>query len=88
MRGPRLRLRRIGEAHVVSPANKKPSGRKSNQKVFDCRLRKKGAVNRYWQALNLNDAMRVLQLNAPVFFRYSVVYQNVQSSTGSIVISL
>ena len=29
--------------------------------------------------------MRVLQLNGPSAFRYSLVYQNVQSSTGSIV---
>lgn len=42
----------------------------------------------YWQPGNLNDAMRVLQLNAPLVFRYSLVYQNVQSSTGSTVIAL
>ena len=42
----------------------------------------------YWQPENLNDANRVLQLNAPFAFRYSVVYQNVQSSTGSIDIAL
>ena len=35
------------------------------------------------QAVNLKFAMRVLQLNDPLDFRYSVVYQNVQSSTGS-----
>ena len=43
---------------------------------------------RYWQPENLNDARRVLQLNAPFALRYSVVYQNVQSSIGSIVIAL
>ena len=32
---------------------------------------------------NLNDAMRVCQLKAPLEARYSSVYQNVQSSTGS-----
>lgn len=32
---------------------------------------------------NLNDAMRVLQLKVPLVLRYSVVYQNVQSSVGS-----
>ena len=37
---------------------------------------------------NLNEPMRVLQLKLPVVFRYSFVYQNVQSSTGSIVIAL
>ena len=37
---------------------------------------------------NLNDPMRVLQLNVPLVCRYSVVYQNVQSSTGSTVIEL
>jgi hypothetical protein len=42
----------------------------------------------YWQPGNLNDAMRVFQLNEPVFFRYSVVYQKVQSSTGSTVMAL
>ena len=37
---------------------------------------------------NLNEPMRVLQLNVPDVFRYSFVYQNVQSSTGSMVIAL
>ena len=37
---------------------------------------------------NLNDAMRVLQLNVPLLFRYSDVYQKVQSSTGSTVMAL
>ena len=37
---------------------------------------------------NLNVPMRVLQLKLPVVFRYWFVYQNVQSSTGSIVIAL
>ncbi len=32
--------------------------------------------------------MVVLQLNEPLDFRYSVVYQNVQSSTGSMLIEL
>src|ERR1700704_5726402 len=32
---------------------------------------------------NLKFAMRVFQLNVPLVFMYSVVYQNVQSSTGS-----
>src|SRR5262249_20230033 len=36
----------------------------------------------------LNAAMRVLQLNLPFVFRYSVVYQNVQSSTGSMAMLL
>ena len=35
------------------------------------------------QLLNLNDPTRVLQLNAPSDFRYSLIYQNVQSSDGS-----
>ena len=34
---------------------------------------------------NLKEATRLLQLNVPVVFRYSVVNQNVQSSTGSTV---
>ena len=37
---------------------------------------------------NLNEPMRVLQLNAPFAVRYSVVNQNVQSSTGSSVMAL
>ena len=40
------------------------------------------------QESNLNDAMRVLQLNVPLAFRYSFVYQKVQSSTGSTVSAL
>src|SRR5258708_6406116 len=37
---------------------------------------------------NLKFAMRVFQLKKPVAFRYSVVYQKVQSSTGSTCIAL
>jgi hypothetical protein len=37
---------------------------------------------------NLKLAMRVLQLNVPVVFKYSCVYQNVQSSTGSTCMAL
>ncbi|HET7873614.1 MAG TPA: hypothetical protein VFL42_13940 [Terriglobales bacterium] len=40
------------------------------------------------QLVNLKFAMRVLQLNEPLAFRYSVVYQKVQSSTGSTVMAL
>ena len=40
----------------------------------------------YMQPGNLKLAMRVLQLKLPLAFRYSVVYQNVQSSLGSTVI--
>ena len=36
----------------------------------------------------VNDAMRVLQLKVPLFIRYSLVYQNVQSSTGSMLMLL
>ncbi len=42
----------------------------------------------YWQPENLNDAMRVLQLKEPEVFRYSLVNQKVQSSTGSTVMAL
>jgi hypothetical protein len=35
------------------------------------------------QPVNLNDPTRVLQLNAPSDFRYSLIYQKVQSSDGS-----
>jgi len=37
---------------------------------------------------SLNEAMRVFQLNAPLLERYSFVYQNVQSSLGSMAIAL
>ena len=37
---------------------------------------------------NLKLAMRVFQLKVPLVFIYSVVYQNVQSSTGSIAMAL
>jgi len=37
---------------------------------------------------NLKLLMRVFQLNVPVVFMYSCVYQNVQSSTGSTVMAL
>src|SRR5215467_15814860 len=37
---------------------------------------------------NLKLAMRVFQLNDPVVFMYSVVYQKVQSSTGSTAMAL
>ena len=37
---------------------------------------------------NLKLPMRVFQLNVPVVFMYSVVYQNVQSSTGSTCMAL
>ncbi len=38
---------------------------------------------RYWQAGNLKEMIRVLQLKSPEVFRYWVVYQKVQSSDGS-----
>jgi len=40
------------------------------------------------QPANLNEPTRVLQLKAPFAVRYSVVNQNVQSSTGSSVSAL
>lgn len=45
-------------------------------------------AKRHWEPGNLNDAIQVAQLNEPVAFWYSVVYQKVQSSTGSTVIAL
>ena len=38
------------------------------------------------QFVNLNEPIRVCQLNEPLAGMYSVAYQNVQSSDGSIVI--
>ena len=52
------------------------------------RLEEEGRVLAHWQVGNLNDAMRVLQLKLPVYFRYSVVYQKVQSSIGSTLMAL
>src|SRR5205823_13325592 len=40
------------------------------------------------QFANLNVPTRVCQLNVPLAVRYSVVYQKVQSSTGSIAMEL
>ena len=40
------------------------------------------------QLANLNEPIRVLQLNAPSLGMYSFVYQNVQSSDGSTLIEL
>jgi hypothetical protein len=40
------------------------------------------------QDVNLKDPMRVFQLNEPLVVRYSLVYQKVQSSTGSMLILL
>src|SRR5439155_14479406 len=37
---------------------------------------------------NRNEPMRVLQLKVPLLLMYSCVYQNVQSSPGSMVIAL
>ena len=37
---------------------------------------------------NLNEVIQVLQFHVPFVFRYSFVYQNVQSSAGSTVIAL
>src|SRR5207244_1461047 len=42
----------------------------------------------HWQPGNLKLEIQVLQLKVPLDFRYSVVYQNVQSSTGSTVLAL
>ena len=40
------------------------------------------------QDVNLKEPMRVFQLKEPLVVRYSFVYQKVQSSTGSTLISL
>ncbi len=42
----------------------------------------------YRQPVNLNDAILVLQLNVPFDCMYSVVYQKVQSSLGSMAMLL
>ena len=40
------------------------------------------------QEVNLNDPMRVCQLKLPLAARYSLVYQKVQSSDGSMLMLL
>jgi len=60
------------------PHEQTVSSIRTDQNAADC----------YWQPANLNDPMRVLQLNEPFACRYSFVYQNVQSSTGSIDMAL
>jgi len=40
------------------------------------------------QEVNLKDPMRVFQLKLPFVGMYSFVYQNVQSSTGSMLMLL
>jgi len=57
----------------------------SQQRAFGGANRRIGC---YWQPGNLNDPIRVLQLKEPLALRYSLVNQNVQSSTGSTVIAL
>ncbi len=51
-------------------------------------LMEKSGVGAPPQEGNLNDAMRVLQLNVPLASKYSFVYQRVQSSTGSTLMLL
>ena len=41
-----------------------------------------------WQAVNLKEPNAVCQLTLPFDTRYSFVYQNVQSSAGSIRIAV
>jgi len=48
----------------------------------------KSGVGAVPQFGNLKDVIHVLQFQVPFVFRYSFVYQNVQSSTGSTVIEL
>src|SRR5260370_1966859 len=48
----------------------------------------RASVEAHWQPGNLKEVIRVLQLNVPLDFKYSVVYQKVQSSTGSTLILL
>ena len=42
----------------------------------------------YTQPVNLKETMRVFQLKEPLDGMYSVVYQNVQPSTGSTLMLL
>lgn len=43
----------------------------------------RNARSGYWQLFSVNDPTWVLQLKLPLLFRYSSVYQNVQSLSGS-----
>ncbi len=77
-RGPRGR---VADRRVAGRERAVPLGMETAARAAVLPVRRRIA---YWQPENLNDAMRVLQLNVPFAFRYSVVNQNVQSSTGSI----
>ena len=79
---------KVGTEPPDSDGRRRPVGPRSVRLAEAVRPARPDGASGYWQVGNLNDAMRVFQLNAPVLFRYSVVYQKVQSSTGSTVIAL
>ncbi len=72
----------------------------ANQKPLDCLFattalgrdsigrQNSGSAVPHWQLAKRNEPIRVLQLKAPLNVRYSLVYQNVQSSTGSTLMAL
>ncbi len=62
-------------------------GSKSERSRAGARLRVR-EIDSYGQPGNLKLAIRVDQLNVPLVFRYSVVYQKVHWSTGSIARAL
>jgi len=75
-------------SHVL--AAPRPGGRRARVDVVAQKTTWPSSRSRTLQEQpgNLKLAICVLQLNVPLAFRYSLVYQNVQSSTGSTVIAL
>ena len=78
--------------HPGSFAAKHTNGRPDQIGQAACCFRTLGASAQrrqcYTQVENLKLAIRVAQLKLPLAGRYSVVYQKVQSSVGSICIAL
>ena len=60
----------------------------ATERLAGLALMEKSLVTVLPQVGNLNEAIRVFQLNDPLLGMYSFVYQNVQSSVGSTAIEL
>ena len=90
-------MRYIWRPNCTASATKKPLGvivlgllledDRRNMKPLSP-MGERGGGKVYLQPGNLKETICVLQLKLPVEAIYSVVYQKVQSSTGSITIAL
>ena len=77
--------------HIAEPAQQRRSFTRDfarNGEYREARLSPFLVARFYWQAGSLKLEMVVLQLKVPLVFKYSLVYQNVQLSTGSIAMLL